>query len=235
MSKIDKSFQEHRHFLSFLENQACEASAVYILGDLFDAWIGDDDNTPLENLVYSYKLRGYETSWSDWTSSTSKTYTNLEEGTYTFMVKSRDGAMNVDPTPAEKSFEIQLHGPKALAIQGLPSGVFETFMFQLKIVDEKNKPVEEAIVVFANDSWVTDAKGEVTLKAPPVDYNKEFMITATKPDYIDDSKTIEVYNLPLTIIKMPSEINEGEEFTVKLMALDYPMEGEVTFNNISKT
>ncbi|KAF3982143.1 MAG: UDP-2,3-diacylglucosamine diphosphatase [Methylococcales symbiont of Hymedesmia sp. n. MRB-2018] len=35
-----------RRFLSFLENQATTASAVYILGDLFDAWIGDDDNTP---------------------------------------------------------------------------------------------------------------------------------------------------------------------------------------------
>ena len=35
-----------RRFLSFLENQARQASAVYILGDLFDAWIGDDDNTP---------------------------------------------------------------------------------------------------------------------------------------------------------------------------------------------
>ena len=29
-----------------MENQASKVSAVYILGDLFDAWIGDDDNTP---------------------------------------------------------------------------------------------------------------------------------------------------------------------------------------------
>lgn len=35
-----------RRFLSFLENKAPQAQAVYILGDLFDAWIGDDDNTP---------------------------------------------------------------------------------------------------------------------------------------------------------------------------------------------
>jgi UDP-2,3-diacylglucosamine hydrolase len=35
-----------RRFLAFLENQATTASTVYILGDLFDAWIGDDDNTP---------------------------------------------------------------------------------------------------------------------------------------------------------------------------------------------
>lgn len=35
-----------RRFLQFLRNYADKASAVYILGDLFDAWIGDDDFTP---------------------------------------------------------------------------------------------------------------------------------------------------------------------------------------------
>ncbi len=35
-----------RRFIHFLENRAPQASALYILGDLFDAWIGDDDFTP---------------------------------------------------------------------------------------------------------------------------------------------------------------------------------------------
>ena len=35
-----------RRFLAFLKNRASKAEAVYILGDLFDAWIGDDDPTP---------------------------------------------------------------------------------------------------------------------------------------------------------------------------------------------
>ena len=35
-----------RRFFDFLENRAPKASALYILGDLFDAWIGDDDPTP---------------------------------------------------------------------------------------------------------------------------------------------------------------------------------------------
>ncbi|MES9856016.1 MAG: UDP-2,3-diacylglucosamine diphosphatase [Sedimenticola sp.] len=33
-------------FLRFLEEQGGTAKNLYILGDLFDAWIGDDDNTP---------------------------------------------------------------------------------------------------------------------------------------------------------------------------------------------
>ena len=35
-----------RRFLNFLQQRAATAQALYILGDLFDAWIGDDDNTP---------------------------------------------------------------------------------------------------------------------------------------------------------------------------------------------
>lgn len=35
-----------RRFLDFLKNRAAGAEALYILGDLFDAWIGDDDLTP---------------------------------------------------------------------------------------------------------------------------------------------------------------------------------------------
>lgn len=32
-------------FLSFLENDATEATDLYILGDLFESWIGDDDDS----------------------------------------------------------------------------------------------------------------------------------------------------------------------------------------------
>ena len=33
-------------FLSFLKNTAPKAQTLYILGDLFESWIGDDDNSP---------------------------------------------------------------------------------------------------------------------------------------------------------------------------------------------
>ena len=36
-----------RAFLDFLQQQAPKGSALYILGDLFEAWVGDDDNMPL--------------------------------------------------------------------------------------------------------------------------------------------------------------------------------------------
>ncbi len=39
-------------FFSFLENEAVEAEKLYILGDLFEAWVGDDDDSPyLKNIA----------------------------------------------------------------------------------------------------------------------------------------------------------------------------------------
>jgi UDP-2,3-diacylglucosamine hydrolase len=42
-----------QRFISFLQNQALTASAVYILGDLFDTWVGDDDNMPPNKKIKS--------------------------------------------------------------------------------------------------------------------------------------------------------------------------------------
>ncbi|WP_372622555.1 metallophosphoesterase, partial [Alteromonas stellipolaris] len=37
--------------IQFLENEAKEADALYVLGDLFEVWIGDDDVTPFNTAV----------------------------------------------------------------------------------------------------------------------------------------------------------------------------------------
>ncbi len=40
--------------------------------------------------VYSYQLVGFEKDWSNWSSDTYATYTNLNEGSYTFQVKAKN-------------------------------------------------------------------------------------------------------------------------------------------------
>ena len=40
-------------FLRFLHGEARQADALYILGDLFEAWIGDDDPNPLHQQIAS--------------------------------------------------------------------------------------------------------------------------------------------------------------------------------------
>ncbi|TPH19190.1 UDP-2,3-diacylglucosamine diphosphatase [Litorilituus lipolyticus] len=38
-------------FLNFLENEAVNAEKLYILGDLFEAWLGDDDDSDFVNSI----------------------------------------------------------------------------------------------------------------------------------------------------------------------------------------
>lgn len=40
-------------FLAFLRQQAAQAQALYILGDFFETWIGDDDQTPFQQQIQS--------------------------------------------------------------------------------------------------------------------------------------------------------------------------------------
>lgn len=67
---------------------------------------GSDNTTSTANLVYSCFLEGYDPSWSGYSRTTAKTYTDLPNGSYTFFVKARDAANNIDPSPASRSFTV---------------------------------------------------------------------------------------------------------------------------------
>ena len=79
--------------------------------DVTFEWTGSDDTTPTTNLTYSYYLEGYDASYAPFSANTTKSYTDLPDGTYTFYVKSRDGAGNIDPTPASVEFTIATTPP----------------------------------------------------------------------------------------------------------------------------
>ncbi len=67
--------------------------------DVTFKWTGSDNST----LVYQYKLDG---SWSAWISATSKPYTDLANGEYTFTVKAKDQAGN--EASASKTFTVSV-------------------------------------------------------------------------------------------------------------------------------
>ena len=50
-----------KQFISFLENSAKDTDALYILGDLFEYWIGDDDPNPYYKIIIS-ALNNYTAS-----------------------------------------------------------------------------------------------------------------------------------------------------------------------------
>lgn len=79
--------------------------------DVEFTWTGSDNVTQVGNLVYSYKLQGYNADYSQYSSATSKSYSALANGIYTFYVKAKDEAGNVDATPASRSLTVDVLVP----------------------------------------------------------------------------------------------------------------------------
>lgn len=59
----------------------------------------------IENIKYSYQLKGFEDKWSNWTPSTIKEYTNLREGDYTIKVKTKN-SYGIESDEASVSFTV---------------------------------------------------------------------------------------------------------------------------------
>ena len=81
-------------------------SGVITGKDVTFTYGGSDNKTSPSNLIFACSLEGHDTSWSGYSRATSKTYTNVPNGSYTFLVRARDAANNVDPSPASQSFTV---------------------------------------------------------------------------------------------------------------------------------
>ena len=89
-------------FLEFLKNRAVRAEALYILGDLFEAWVGDDDDAPMNRAVCS-ALR---------TSAESATAEYVMHGNRDFLL---------GPVFAEQSGATLLDDPARIDLYGTPT------------------------------------------------------------------------------------------------------------------
>jgi hypothetical protein len=78
--------------------------------DVSFTFSGSDNTTSTANLVYSCFLDGYDAGWSDYAIATSKTYLSVPNEAYTFYVRARDEAQNVDLTPASQAFTVAYVG-----------------------------------------------------------------------------------------------------------------------------
>lgn len=59
----------------------------------------------MNNTEYQYYLEGFDEVWSDWVNETTKEYTNLKEGSYTFNVKAKN-VFNIESEISSFKFEI---------------------------------------------------------------------------------------------------------------------------------
>lgn len=99
------------------------------------------------NLEYSYRLKGFDDNWSDWTSRTEKEYTNLTAGSFTFEVKVRNHLGN-ESAPASYAFKVlppwyQTIWAKIGYLLLLVTGLFILYQWQQKKFDQQQQKYEE--------------------------------------------------------------------------------------------
>ena len=93
---------------SFLDNKTENIDALYILGDLFEVWIGDDEHTPLMDEVAA-KLSDY--------SSVNGVPIYYIHGNRDFMI-GKKYAKQSSMTLLAEHYEIDLYGTKTLLMHG---------------------------------------------------------------------------------------------------------------------
>ena len=115
-----------RAALNVVEDRAPETAIVSCpTGRLNAAMVairfaGSDDVTPVADLSYSYRLVGHQTNWSSFASNTSQSFGGLTNGTYTFEVQAKDNQGQVDPTPAQRTFAVDVQNPPATPNNAFP-------------------------------------------------------------------------------------------------------------------
>jgi hypothetical protein len=83
------------------EIEIVEPPGEVVSGDVLEFhWKGSDNETPDDDLTYSYFLEGIDSGYSPFTAETSKTYTDVPAGVYKFYVKSKDVSDNISSAPA---------------------------------------------------------------------------------------------------------------------------------------
>ncbi len=97
------------------------ASGTIYTRDVQFTYGGSDDRTTVGSLAYSYRLVGYQDSWSTYANGTSKAYTDLPNGTYTFEVQAKDNVGQVDPSPAQRTFTVDVQNSPATPVNTNPN------------------------------------------------------------------------------------------------------------------
>ncbi|MEO6253581.1 MAG: triple tyrosine motif-containing protein [Ferruginibacter sp.] len=88
------------------------------------------------NLEYSYRLKGYDNNWSEWTNRTEKEYTNLPAGKFSFEVKVRNNLGN-ESEVATYTFNVlppwyKTNWAKACYLLLLIAGLYFLYKWQTK-------------------------------------------------------------------------------------------------------
>ncbi len=71
--------------------------------------------------------------------------------------------------------------------------IVEKTIFIVTVIDDEGRIIDNATIVFNGKEYLSSVNGTVSLAAPSVNKSKAFVISATKPGYIDYSIFITIY------------------------------------------
>lgn len=121
------------------------------------------------NIEYSYRLKEFDKSWSEWSKRTEKEYTNLPAGNYTFEIKARNNLGNESDL---SSYSFQILPPWYLTnlakiiyfglFVGLIYGLYIWQERKLRLQQEKHQK-EQAKLSYIHELELSRTEGELAL------------------------------------------------------------------------
>lgn len=120
-------------------------------------------------LEYSYRLKGYESNWSEWTNRTEKEYTNLPIGNYVFEVKVRN---NLGNESVASSYAFSISPPWYASIWAMAfyllllfAGIRLLYKWQKKkfIQQQIKHDLEQKRLSYIHDLEINKAESELML------------------------------------------------------------------------
>ena len=174
------------------------------------------------NIEYSYRLKEFDKSWSEWSKRTEKEYTNLPAGDYTFEVKARNNLGNESDV---SSYSFIVLPPWYLStfakityfglFVGLIFGLYKWQERKLRLQQEKHQK-EQTKLSYIHDLELSRTEGELALlrnEKLEVEINlmnselaSSAMHLVKKAELL--SKTKEELNKVIKVIDHPEAISE---------------------------
>lgn len=163
-----------------------------------------------DQILYSYKLEGFDDEWSDWNNKNEKDYTNLSHGKYTFLLKAKDNFGN-NSDPISYSFEILPRWYQTILARFIYFALLMLFfytlnkLYQQRLIKQKaNHEKEQAHLKYVHELELEKNEKEIIqlkndkLETEVVYKNKELAST-----------TMHLYKRGRLLGKIKEDLSEG--------------------------
>ncbi|MBN1158927.1 MAG: SpoIIE family protein phosphatase [Bacteroidales bacterium] len=174
-------------------------------------FIGLDYSDP-QSVTYQYKLEGYDLDWSEVTSENDVSYPRIEDGSYTFYLRSFSNEGMTQEVPAFFRIRVKLPFWKTFWFIGLSVIVlFLSVLFYIKVRERKQKQLQEYLEteLAARTKEVVDQKEVIEIKnkdiTDSINYAKRIQTSMLPP-----VKILQQYFSGCFVFYSPRDIVSGD-------------------------